>query len=260
MTSFQEKWAKDQIKTRDYYETLICAFDHHLAVAILRLQDGLDVSDFVKDPNQDNPGPAPPEILIDTCFEEDSEGEARDGLDNEAFDYLNEDSTVVDMNRDDQDHRRRNSENLLGTVFWSKKSGTTGRSLNFITDEMALKARQFRTKTSLKGTIDIYWLFDDGGLTLLLPHILTTRRLYSKCKMRIFFLSNAKIGSSSSREARDELIEQEIGRMAELLTKFRIDYEDIILITDVNKIPAKPTRRDFLKMLKARRFLQEEHI
>jgi hypothetical protein len=26
-----------------------------------------------------------------------------------------------------------------------------------------------------KGTIDVWWLYDDGGLTLLLPYILTTR-------------------------------------------------------------------------------------
>ncbi len=25
------------------------------------------------------------------------------------------------------------------------------------------------------GTIDVWWLYDDGGLTLLLPYILTTR-------------------------------------------------------------------------------------
>ncbi len=28
------------------------------------------------------------------------------------------------------------------------------------------------------GTIDVWWLYDDGGLTLLLPYILTTRHGY----------------------------------------------------------------------------------
>ncbi|KTF80697.1 hypothetical protein cypCar_00034540 [Cyprinus carpio] len=32
---------------------------------------------------------------------------------------------------------------------------------------------QFKKKQG-KGTTDVWWLFDDGGLTLLLPHILTT--------------------------------------------------------------------------------------
>ena len=34
---------------------------------------------------------------------------------------------------------------------------------------------QFRNKDPKEGYIDVYWLYDDGGLTLLLPHILTTR-------------------------------------------------------------------------------------
>ena len=45
-------------------------------------------------------------------------------------------------------------------------------------DEMFEKARVFRSKKKVKGTIDIYWLYDDGGLTLLLPYILSTRTKY----------------------------------------------------------------------------------
>jgi solute carrier family 12 sodium/potassium/chloride transporter 2 len=33
-------------------------------------------------------------------------------------------------------------------------------------------------------------LYDDGGLTLLLPYILKTRAKFSKCQMRVFFLAN----------------------------------------------------------------------
>ncbi|KAL0167419.1 hypothetical protein M9458_035641, partial [Cirrhinus mrigala] len=44
---------------------------------------------------------------------------------------------------------------------------------------------QFKMKQG-KGTIDVWWLFDDGGLTLLLPHILTTRKKWKDCKLRIF--------------------------------------------------------------------------
>merc|ERR1712131_545239 len=34
--------------------------------------------------------------------------------------------------------------------------------------------------------IDVYWLFDDGGLTLLLPYLLTLRKYWSKAKIRLF--------------------------------------------------------------------------
>jgi hypothetical protein len=33
-------------------------------------------------------------------------------------------------------------------------------------------------------------LYDDGGLTLLLPYILKTRAKFSKCQLRVFFLAN----------------------------------------------------------------------
>lgn len=43
-----------------------------------------------------------------------------------------------------------------------------------------------------KGTIDIWWLYDSGGLTVLLPYILSTRSTYSNCKIRVFALTNRK--------------------------------------------------------------------
>lgn len=41
-----------------------------------------------------------------------------------------------------------------------------------------------------KGTIDVWWLYDDGGLTLLLPYIISTRRNWSNSKLRVFALAN----------------------------------------------------------------------
>ncbi|NXK06856.1 S12A3 protein, partial [Herpetotheres cachinnans] len=37
-----------------------------------------------------------------------------------------------------------------------------------------------------KKTIDIYWLFDDGGLTLLIPYLLRRKKRWGKCKIRVF--------------------------------------------------------------------------
>jgi len=44
-----------------------------------------------------------------------------------------------------------------------------------------------------KGTIDVWWLYDDGGLTMLLPHILSSRSAWSNCKIRVFALTNRKL-------------------------------------------------------------------
>ncbi|NXK80703.1 S12A3 protein, partial [Amazona guildingii] len=37
-----------------------------------------------------------------------------------------------------------------------------------------------------KKTIDIYWLFDDGGLTLLIPYLMGRKKRWGKCKIRVF--------------------------------------------------------------------------
>jgi solute carrier family 12 sodium/potassium/chloride transporter 2 len=42
------------------------------------------------------------------------------------------------------------------------------------------------------GTIDVWWLYDDGGLTLLLPYIINTRSNWASCKLRVFALANKK--------------------------------------------------------------------
>ena len=40
------------------------------------------------------------------------------------------------------------------------------------------------------GTIDVWWLYDDGGLSMLLPHILTTRTNFANSKLRVFCLAD----------------------------------------------------------------------
>ena len=50
--------------------------------------------------------------------------------------------------------------------------------------------QQFQSKKT--GYIDVWWLYDDGGLTLLLPYILTTRSQYENCQLRVFALANRK--------------------------------------------------------------------
>lgn len=55
-----------------------------------------------------------------------------------------------------------------------------------------LEAVTIFTRKQDKGTIDIYWLYDDGGLTVLLPYIISMRSTFEKCKLRIFALTNRR--------------------------------------------------------------------
>ena len=100
--------------------------------------------------------------------------------------------------------------------------------------------RPFKTKQEMfKGNIDVYWLYDDGGLTLLLPHILSTRKLFKKSKLRIFFFKNSM----------DDL-DQATRNMAELMAKFRIDWDDIMVISDANKTPTLETITEYKQMVR----------
>lgn len=67
-------------------------------------------------------------------------------------------------------------------------TSASGQNLNRqILDNMSIFC-----KKQDKGTIDVWWLYDDGGLTMLLPYIISTRSDWSLCKLRIFALANNK--------------------------------------------------------------------
>lgn len=89
-----------------------------------------------------------------------------------------------------------------------------------------------------KGFIDVWWLYDDGGLTLLLPYIIRTTNQWKDCKLRVFALVNKKTE-----------LDTEQRNMAALLSKFRIDYSDVILITDIMKPPQESSKEEFHKLV-----------
>jgi hypothetical protein len=77
-------------------------------------------------------------------------------------------------------------------------------------------------------------LFDDGGLTLLIPFILKMRSKFAKCKLRVFFLANDI-----------ENLEEETRNMTHLLKKFRIDFTDVTILSDAKKKPTTDTSKKF---------------
>ena len=46
-------------------------------------------------------------------------------------------------------------------------------------------------------TVDVWWLFDDGGLTLLMAHLLTKRDRFRNHKLRIMALDDIEFGDQS---------------------------------------------------------------
>lgn len=99
---------------------------------------------------------------------------------------------------------------------------------NTVINEGALLTMNiFRSKEKSSAIIDVWWLFDDGGLTLLLPYLLRRRKRWRNCRFRIF--------SCVAGEQIDA--ERHYIAMASLLTKFRIRYTDLHVLHGFNKQP-----------------------
>uniref|UniRef100_A0A8W8HNT7 Solute carrier family 12 member 2 n=1 Tax=Magallana gigas TaxID=29159 RepID=A0A8W8HNT7_MAGGI len=93
-------------------------------------------------------------------------------------------------------------------------------------------------KKQKRGTIDVWWLFDDGGLTLLLPYILSTKQYWRNCPLRVF-AAGTKRGE----------IDREQRQMATLLSRFRIQCEKMTILSDIGKSPSEESMKNFDKLL-----------
>lgn len=112
--------------------------------------------------------------------------------------------------------------------------------------EVLQSVNQFIRKQR-KGTIDVWWLYDDGGLTMLIPYLLTTRHNWSGCKLRVFSLANKK-----------EELDREQRNMASLLSKFRIEYSDVTVIPDIVRPPSEASKREFEELVRKWRRTDDE--
>jgi solute carrier family 12 sodium/potassium/chloride transporter 2 len=130
---------------------------------------------------------------------------------------------------------RRKSGDELTAVFRDKE----GRPLEA---SLVNQIQQFRVslpdRPPRKGTVDVWWLYDDGGLTLLLPHILRTRRLYRDCTLRVFSLAN-----------RPDNLDKDTRSLAGLLAKFRIDHSEVVVVPDVTRKAGEATKAEFAALL-----------
>ena len=271
LIGFHEHWASNLMDAEEYFKTIQIAFEMHLSVAVLRINGGLDISEMSVFADAVTPEPIKEEVLEETS-EASISDTRRDSLndDDRCESKMSVDSGLSDTREatatpDHQIISETQSPSLSsskpGTILHHSSSNnsfidkimrkshlksssedvpTLVNSKGTIDDEEIVRVMtQFRSKEQKNGTIDVYWLYDDGGLTVLLPHILTTRSKFQKCKLRIFFLSSK----------RKEELEEEALNMQELLEKFRIEVQDVIVLNDVTKKPSKATKDEFDELI-----------
>uniref|UniRef100_A0A7N8X6H2 Solute carrier family 12 member 3 n=1 Tax=Mastacembelus armatus TaxID=205130 RepID=A0A7N8X6H2_9TELE len=180
---FKNNWSDGDMRDVEIYINAIHdAFDLQFGVAILRLQEGLDISHIQGQ---------------GTCH------------------HLRENpGTAGDWKGND-----------ISAGKPGAKTGPDTKSPLSLTDQRLLESSQQFKKKQGKGTIDVWWLFDDGGLTLLIPYLLTNRSKWGDCRIRVF------IGGKINRIDHDRRV------MATLLSRFRIDFSDINVLGDINTKP-----------------------
>uniref|UniRef100_A0A3P9L0X0 Solute carrier family 12 member 3 n=1 Tax=Oryzias latipes TaxID=8090 RepID=A0A3P9L0X0_ORYLA len=97
-----------------------------------------------------------------------------------------------------------------------------------------------------KKTIDVYWIADDGGLTLLVPYLLTRRKRWHRCKVRVFI-----VGDEQNQE-------EERKEMTLLVNRFRLNVKDVIIMTDSEKRPQAKSLTRFVDSVAPFRLFDEQ--
>lgn len=134
------------------------------------------------------------------------------------------------MNDDEYSKPKRSSSSKAATKE-ERESLTSPDNVSVPASEDGTKPQLLKIalKEKQRGTIDVWWLYDDGGLTVLIPYLLTLHRAWKNCKLRFF---------SADIRSKHELNPQGL-RMANLLKKFRIDASCVEQTEGVSKRPSK---------------------
>jgi len=202
LIGFKSNWKSQLEATSEYINTMYCSFDQKLSFGILRVQGGFDFSSEIVEE----------QLII-------KEVPIRDG--------------------DHSDDEHSSNPNELALKPKTRKVSTAvyrGAGGLPLENKTMANIQLFQGKKT--GTIDVWWLYDDGGLTLLLPYILNTRKHFKGCKLRIFTLAN-----------RPDQLDKETRQMATMLAKFRIDYSDVNVIPDVTKKADASVKAEFDKLV-----------
>uniref|UniRef100_A0A3B4GRG3 Solute carrier family 12 member 3-like n=1 Tax=Pundamilia nyererei TaxID=303518 RepID=A0A3B4GRG3_9CICH len=134
--------------------------------------------------------------------------------------------------------------------IWSNLYDNTYLLL-FAANDISENSKSDQVKTVFKNaggtkTIDVYWIADDGGLILLVPYLLTRRKCWRSCKIRVFVLGDEE----NMMESRDA--------MMALLKRFRINVTDVVVMTDTERSPQPKNMNRFLENVAPYRLYDEQ--
>ncbi|XP_065092681.1 bumetanide-sensitive sodium-(potassium)-chloride cotransporter-like [Ochlerotatus camptorhynchus] len=208
MMGYKTDWRKcSSEQLHIYYNILHNAFDNRLALTILRLPNGIDCSHLVPpNPELDLADSALNIMSTLTYFNTPAGKRLRKGL--------------MPVNSNLDLHGMVNSSEQVSVNVPSEAPGIKPATVASVQIQ---QLNLFRDKQPA-GYIDVWWLYDDGGLTILLPYIISTRSKWSDCKIRVFALASQNTNVEEERE-----------NMTILLDKLRINYVSLVMVNVIDK-------------------------
>ncbi|KAL8176475.1 UNVERIFIED_CONTAM: hypothetical protein K2H54_035306 [Gekko kuhli] len=236
---YKQNWQMDSPHSLESYVGIIHdAFDISAGVCVLRMRDGLDVSRKVK-------------AHVNQGFEDP---EATLALDNKR--ELEAPAVFWGRGRG-MGGRKRGGQNPSGCtrmafglcgskmsrpedILEPKQERNISEAFRVVGADKCLET-VFQGKQKKKN-IDIYWLFDDGGLTLLIPYLLTRRKRWSRCKVRVFIS-----GQIANAEQQREEIQF-------LLNKFRLGFHEVVVLPEMKWKPEETSLKEFEDLIAPFRF------
>ncbi|XP_014106505.1 PREDICTED: solute carrier family 12 member 1 isoform X1 [Pseudopodoces humilis] len=215
---FKKDWrSAPATQVENYVGIIHDAFDFELGVIIIRISQGFDISQVLQ-VQEELEKLEQERLALEATIKENDFEEGKRGI----CGFFKKAST---LNISKHETKKESTINTIQSMHVGE-----------FNQRLLEASTQFRKKQG-KGTIDIWWLFDDGGLTILIPYILTIRKKWKNCKLRIF------TGGKVNRIEEEKLV------MASLLSKFRIKFADINIICDINIKPNKESWKFFEEMI-----------
>ncbi|XP_055636768.1 bumetanide-sensitive sodium-(potassium)-chloride cotransporter-like isoform X2 [Toxorhynchites rutilus septentrionalis] len=235
LMGYKSDWMSCPVKDLlTYYNVLHDSFDCRMALAILRLPNGLDFS-HLNTEIVSSPGGLPDFSGSHINLQTISTIIADDGLtvpqklmhvdSNFSLDLLagSNNTTPTTTSQQPPIPNQYKVQESRDSIIYSTRGGSC------VPKEILDRLGIFQRKQP-KGTIDVWWLYDDGGLTMLVPYIISMRSKWSRCKIRVFALTNRQMD-----------LEAEERNMANLLMKLRIDYSSLTMLQGVMDHPHPDT-------------------
>ncbi|XP_035755313.1 solute carrier family 12 member 1 isoform X1 [Egretta garzetta] len=215
---FKKDWRNaTATQVENYVGVIHDAFDFELGMIIVRISQGFDISQVLQ-VQEELEKLEQERLALEATIKENDFEEGTSGI----CGFFRKAST---LNISKHETKKESTINTIQSMHVGE-----------FNQKLLEASTQFKKKQG-KGTIDIWWLFDDGGLTILIPYILTIRKKWKNCKLRIF------TGGKVNRIEEEKLV------MASLLSKFRIKFADINIICDINIKPNKESWKFFEEMI-----------